>query len=83
MHDIADAAHQAAARKLRAILNICAETEDLVRIGAYTRGTNPQIDRAIELRPAVEFFLKQEIGKHANLAETRAALDRIAAAWPF
>jgi flagellum-specific ATP synthase len=83
MHDVTDAAFQVAARKLRAILAISAETEDLVRIGAYVRGTNPQVDRAIELKPAVDFFLRQDISKQSTLAECRAALEKIAAAWPF
>ena len=83
MHDVTDTAFQVAARKLRAILAISAETEDLVRIGAYARGSNPQIDRAIDLKPAVDFFLKQDMGKQSTLAECRAALEKIAAAWPF
>jgi flagellum-specific ATP synthase len=83
MHDVTDSAFQMAARKLRAILAISAETEDLVRIGAYARGSNPQIDRAIELKPAVDFFLRQDMGKRSTLLECRAALEKIAAAWPF
>jgi flagellum-specific ATP synthase len=81
--DVTDAAHQAAARKLRAILATYAETEDLIRIGAYVKGSSPMVDKAIELMPHAEAFLKQEQGAWHTLAETRAAMERIAAAWPF
>jgi flagellum-specific ATP synthase len=81
--EVTDAGHQQSARKLREILALYAEVEDLIRIGAYARGSNPQIDRAIELMPAVLEFLRQSIGEHATLAQTRERLDRIAASWVF
>ncbi len=82
-HDITDAAHQAAARKVRAALATYAEAEDLIRIGAYVRGSSPQVDRAVELRPAILQFLKQEVNERSDFAQTRAALAQLAAAWPF
>jgi flagellum-specific ATP synthase len=82
-HDVTDAAHQAAARKIRAILATYAEVEDLLRIGAYVKGSSQPVDRAIELMPAVENFLRQTMGERSTLARTREAMDRIAAAWPF
>ena len=35
------------------------ENEDLINIGAYTRGSNPQIDKAIQMRPMIEALLSQ------------------------
>ena len=35
------------------------ETEDLINIGAYTRGSNPQIDRALSFVEPVGDFLRQ------------------------
>jgi flagellum-specific ATP synthase len=81
--DVAGPAHLAAARKVRGILATYAEVEDLLRIGAYVKGSSPQADRAIELMPAVEAFLKQSIGERFSLAQTREAMERIAAQWPF
>jgi len=83
VHDVVDAAQQLAARKVRAILATYAEVEDLIRIGAYAKGTSPQVDKALELMPLVDGFLKQELEEHPAYEETRAALERIAAAWPF
>ena len=59
------------------ILATYAEAEDLIRIGAYVRGASPQVDKAIELRPAVLQFLKQGINEHTAFAESKAALLRI------
>jgi flagellum-specific ATP synthase len=82
-HDVIDAAQKQAAQKVRAILATYAEVEDLIRIGAYAKGTSPQVDRAVELMPAVEMFLKQRVNERTSLADTKQALARIAAAWPF
>jgi flagellum-specific ATP synthase len=81
--DVTDAAHQAAARKLRTILALYAEMEDLIHIGAYARGSNAQVDRAIDLMPALQAFLRQEVGERTSWDECRAALERIAGAWPY
>jgi flagellum-specific ATP synthase len=81
--DVSGPVHQAAARKIRGILATYAEVEDLIRIGAYAKGTSLAVDRAIELMPAVESFLKQSIGERFSLAQTREAMERLAAAWPF
>jgi flagellum-specific ATP synthase len=81
--DVSNQAHQAAARKIRAILATYADVEDLLRIGAYAKGSSPQVDKAIELMPAVEAFLRQQKGERYSMAQTREALDKIAAAWPF
>jgi len=39
------------ARKLREVLATYSDVEDMIRIGAYAKGTSPQVDRAVELRP--------------------------------
>ena len=76
--EVTDADHQNAARKFRAIQATYAEVEDLIRIGAYVRGSNPQVDRAIELRQPLDYFLKQLPGEQTPFAEMRTALERIA-----
>ncbi len=80
---VTDPAHQAAARKLRAVMAMHAEVQDLIRIGAYQKGTSPQVDKVIELLPAITSFLRQVTGEQFSFAETRAAMEQIAARWPF
>ncbi|HZU37499.1 MAG TPA: FliI/YscN family ATPase [Gemmataceae bacterium] len=81
--DVTDADQQLAARKLRAILATHADAEDLIRIGAYAKGTSPPIDRMIELLPAVEAFLCQNTGERSSFGETQAVMAQIASSWPF
>ncbi len=60
MPSIASPEHLAKAKALRALLSTYTRSEDLVRIGAYQRGSDPQLDRALEVLPALQAFLRQE-----------------------
>ena len=65
---------QAAGGALREALAILRANEDLIAIGAYARGSNPQIDAAIALRPEIDRFLRQ------GLTDDPAASDSFDAA---
>ena len=82
-HDVIDDSQRLAAQKLRAVLATYAQAEDLIRIGAYARGSMPSIDKAIELREKVLPWLRQAKNERSPLAQTREAMNRIAAAWTF
>ncbi len=56
---LADTEHQQAATALRNLMAVYQENEDLITIGAYQRGSNPSVDRAIALKPLVDQFLMQ------------------------
>ncbi len=81
--EVTDKEHQAAARKMRAILATYAEVEDLIRIGAYAKGASPPVDKAIELMPEVEKFLRQSVGERSSYEETLEHIKRLTAEWPF
>jgi flagellum-specific ATP synthase len=81
--DVVDKQQSLAARKIRAIMATYADVQDLIRIGAYVRGSNPQVDKAIELMPRVEKFLKQDVGERSGFEQTRAALFQLANEWKF
>ncbi len=72
-----------ASRKLRSILATYADVQDLLRLGAYQKGSDPQTDKAIELMPRVEKFLKQDIGERSSFDQTRAGLLELTRAWNF
>ncbi|ADN01860.1 FliI/YscN family ATPase [Spirochaeta thermophila] len=59
-----------AARRVMRWLAAYQETEDLINVGAYARGSNPEVDKAIEKLPDINAFLRQEIEERAPLAET-------------
>ncbi len=60
MASIVDDAHKEAAGKLKNVMATYQEAEDLINIGAYKKGSNPNIDYAIEKIDAVNQFLMQE-----------------------
>jgi flagellum-specific ATP synthase len=51
--------HMAKSRALRVLLAAYAKSEDLIRIGAYQKGFDPVLDRAVEVLPEINKFLQQ------------------------
>lgn len=68
----------AAARQLRAAAAIYSENEDMINIGAYSAGTNSDIDRAIKIMPQLNAFLQQGMEEKAEFARTEAQLKELA-----
>ena len=66
-----------AAAELRALAASLRDVEDLVRLGAYARGSDPRADRALELRGAIEAFLRQDREERAEPAEARRRLKEL------
>lgn len=81
--DITLPEHRLHAARVRNLMATYREMEDLIQIGAYQRGTSPQVDRAIQLMPAVRVFLKQNVGEQSSWQETTEQLKTLAEAWPF
>ena len=59
--------HSSAARKLKAALARHARVRDLIPLGAYTPGADPETDRAVRLQPHIEAFLCQGTREGAPL----------------
>lgn len=55
-----------AAGKIRSLISTYREKEDLIDVGAYVRGTDPDVDEAIEKRDGLNEFLKQGITEHED-----------------
>jgi flagellum-specific ATP synthase len=64
----------AAGRELIRILATYRRVEDMVNIGAYARGANPDIDRAIDMIGPINAFLRQDVAESASLDESFAAI---------
>jgi FliI/YscN family ATPase len=64
----------AAAQRLRAALSDYSRSEDLISLGAYVAGSNAKLDSAIQLRPQLLDFLRQDAKEASTYAET---LDRM------
>ncbi|HEY4356730.1 MAG TPA: FliI/YscN family ATPase [Acidobacteriaceae bacterium] len=59
MSSIASPEHQQKAKALRLLMASYAKSEDLIRIGAYQKGADPVLDRAVEVLPQLNEFLQQ------------------------
>ena len=75
MSMITDKAHKAAAGKLKNIMATYNEAEDLINIGAYKKGSNPNIDNAISKIDAVNDFLLQTTDEKYDFEQTVELLE--------
>jgi flagellum-specific ATP synthase len=71
-----------AGTRLRSALAAYKEKEDLISIGAYQPGTDPLLDAAIAMRPAMDGFLRQHIDDLTTLPEADDALLGVVAGLP-
>lgn len=77
MPDIVNVDHRRRAMEFNEILSSYNEAEDLINIGAYVKGSNPQIDHALNKIKGLRTFLKQDISEGAMYKETIARLENL------
>lgn len=77
MPDIVSQDHRERAMVFNEILATYNEAEDLINIGAYAKGSNPQIDHALSKITALRTFMKQDITETALYDETLLRLEKI------
>jgi len=65
------------AGQLRELVSVYREAEDLINIGAYVKGSNPKIDRAISKIDEINTFFRQGIHKLADHGESFLQLQAI------
>jgi len=74
MVDVVDNEHLKAANSVKDILATYNEAEDLINIGAYARGSNPKIDRAIRQIDRVNQHLCQNISEQVSYEQSLRSL---------
>ncbi len=75
--DVISDEHYEAALQVQELMATYHEAEDLISVGAYQKGSNPRIDRAIEKMDSINSFLKQRVHESATLEETVQELREI------
>jgi flagellum-specific ATP synthase len=78
MPAVAEPAHREQAALLRRLLAVYARSEDLVRIGAYKPGADPELDRALRARDAIRTFMTQDAGERTGLGDSLLRLAALA-----
>jgi len=68
-----------AARNLREDIALYERMEDMIHMGAYEKGSNPELDRVIDKLPAINAFRCQDVVQLSSLAESQDALVALAA----
>lgn len=69
--------HMEANRKLRALMAVYKEAEDLIHIGAYVKGSSRKIDEAVQKIDAINEFLCQGVFEVQGFEETIQRLEGI------
>ncbi len=65
------------ANRFRRLWSLYQQNSDLIQVGAYESGTNPELDEAIRLRQALEAFLRQDMHLGQSVAQTREDLRQL------
>ena len=75
---IAQGVHREAAVQVRRWMQRYREVEDLIRIGAYQRGADPDTDLAIGKMPEIRQLLEQQVDELSTIETTLELLYRVA-----
>jgi len=77
MDDIVCESHRDDARKLKAVLATYRKAEDLINIGAYASGSNPDIDYAIQMMGRINAYLRQKVETTVSFQNSKADLTAL------
>ncbi|MDL2275356.1 flagellar protein export ATPase FliI [Desulfosarcina sp. OttesenSCG-928-G10] len=77
MTDIITDDHRLDAGRVKEVLATYRKAEDLINIGAYAKGSNPSIDRAIRMIDPINAYLKQDIHDSASFEESVTRLAEL------
>ncbi|MES2183542.1 MAG: flagellar protein export ATPase FliI [Pseudomonadota bacterium] len=77
MHNVVTPQHLATARRFRATYSRYQKGKDLVMVGAYVPGSDPGLDEAIHLQPALAAFLQQDMYEAAPLERSEQEMEHV------
>jgi len=80
MNDIVDEEHKKIAAEIRKNLSVYRDAEDLINVGAYVKGSNPDIDRAISVIKGINDFLVQDTEEKFDYRQTLELMAETVAA---
>jgi flagellum-specific ATP synthase len=79
MTSVAPRDHLAAARTARQALARVTKARDLIQLGAYTAGADPELDAAVKMAPKLTALLQQDMHEQSTMAESRHVLAKAVA----
>lgn len=76
--EVTDAAHRGARVQLVRSMALYREVEDLVQIGAYAKGSNPETDVAITFHGQIDELLRQDLSKGEGFEDAKKKMLALA-----
>lgn len=80
MHNVVSPEHLESARTVRSLYARYQKARDLIQLGAYAAGADPELDRAVQAHPHIVRLLQQGMRDRAALADSRGQLVQLATA---
>jgi flagellum-specific ATP synthase len=77
MPDVLDKENLQRSMYLRGVMAVYKDTQDLISIGAYKKGSSKKIDEAVELNDAINNLLCQQVGERFTFEETMELAEKI------
>ena len=77
-NDVTDRQHQAARNEILRLISVYRDAEDLINIGAYAAGSNPQIDLAMAMTESADQLLQQRPDEGISFDQARQQLLQLA-----
>ncbi|RLC29283.1 MAG: flagellar protein export ATPase FliI [Deltaproteobacteria bacterium] len=77
MNEVTTLKHRENANRFKKILAVYKKSEDLINIGAYAAGSNPEIDYAVSMISKLNDYLIQDINEDANFEDSVQQLEKL------
>lgn len=77
MNDLVGEADLKLVEEFKRLLSLYENSSDMINLGAYKKGANPDLDRIINAMPEVDAFIKQSINENISRADAIAYLKRV------
>ncbi|WP_416391127.1 flagellar protein export ATPase FliI [Alloalcanivorax xenomutans] len=77
MTQLVPAAQLRRAQRFKQLFSLYQRNRDLIGVGAYSPGHDPQLDQAVQLYPRLEALLRQDINECAGLQDAHGALSHL------
>jgi len=76
MVDVASTRQLADARKFKQLYSVYQQNQDLINVGAYRKGSDPNIDSAVAKYPTLNLYLSQAINESFDVAKSVEQLSK-------
>ena len=63
--------------QIRELISVYNDTEDLIKLNAYVKGSDSKVDTAIEKKDKIDSFLRQDLDEYSSLEDSIKLLDSI------